>query len=245
MARGPRVCHARRPHTIATSHSWSTTLKIKGVILDVDGTLVDSNDAHVRAWQAALSQHGYDCTYEEIHRLIGMGSDNLLPALIGLEKSTPKGKAISDTWSEIFHREYLPNLKTFPRTRELLLVLKAHDLKLAAASSAEEEMLGKLLEIAGAADLLEESTSAGDAESSKPAPDIVEAALSKLKLEPAEVVMLGDTPYDIEAAGKLGIGTIGLRCGGWDDEGLAGALAVYDDPADLLAHLDESPVLRS
>ncbi|HEX8228773.1 MAG TPA: HAD family hydrolase [Chloroflexia bacterium] len=220
-------------------------MKIKGAILDVDGTLVDSNDAHIRSWQGALSQHGYNCTYEEIRRLIGMGSDNLLPNAVGVEKDTPEGKRLSDAWSEIFEREYLPKLKAFPRTRDLLLALKERGLKLVAASSAKGDMLEKLLEIAGATDLLEDSTSADDAENSKPAPDIVEAALKKVGLKAGEVLMLGDTPYDIEAARKLGIGTIGLRCGGWDDEGLKGAVAIYDDPAHLLAHLEDSPLLRS
>lgn len=220
-------------------------MKIRGVILDVDGTLVDSNDAHIQSWQGALSQHGYNCTYEDIRRLIGMGSDNLLPNAVGVEKDTPEGKRLSDAWSEIFERDYLPKLKAFPRTRALLLALREHGLKLVAASSAKGDMLEQLLEIAGATDLLEDSTSADDAENSKPAPDIVEAALKKVGLKAGEVLMLGDTPYDIEAARKLGIGTIGLRCGGWDDEGLKGAVAIYDDPADLLARLDDSPLLRS
>ncbi|MEA2573221.1 MAG: hypothetical protein QOH93_519 [Chloroflexia bacterium] len=219
-------------------------MKIKGLILDVDGTLVDSNDAHIRAWLGALSRNGYNCTYEEIRRLIGMGSDNLLPTAVGVEKDSPEGKRLSDAWREIFERDFLPELKAFPRTRDLLLTLKKRGLKLVAASSAEEDMLGKLLKIAGADDLLEESTSADDAENSKPAPDIVEAALKNIGLGRDEVLMLGDTPYDIEASGKLGIGTIALRCGGWDDEGLKGAVSVYDDPADLLAHLDESPIFR-
>jgi HAD superfamily hydrolase (TIGR01509 family) len=220
-------------------------LKIKGVILDVDGTLVDSNDAHIRSWLEAMSRHGYNCTYEEIRRLIGMGSDNLLPTAIDVEKDTPEGKRLSETWSEVFEHDYLPNIKAFPRTRDLLLALKARGLKLVVASSAQEDMLDRLLDIAGAKDLLEESTSADDAENSKPAPDIVEASLHKIGLRPDEVLMLGDTPYDIQAASKLGIGTIGLRCGGWNDEGLKGAVAVYDDPADLLARLDDSPLTRS
>ncbi|HYP20393.1 MAG TPA: HAD family hydrolase [Chloroflexia bacterium] len=220
-------------------------MKIKGVILDVDGTLVDSNDAHIRSWLEALSQHGHNCTYEEIRRLIGMGSDNLLPTAIGVEKDTSEGKRLSDTWGEVFERDYLPNIKAFPRTRDLLLALKARGLKLVVASSAQEDMLDKLLDIAEAKDLIEESTSADDAENSKPDPDIVEASLGKIGLGPDEVLMLGDTPYDIQAASKLGIGTIGLRCGGWDDAGLKGAVAVYDDPADLLARLDDSPLTRS
>lgn len=220
-------------------------MKIKGVILDVDGTLVDSNNAHTRAWLEALAQHGYKCTYEEIRRLIGMGSDHLLPKTIGVEKDTPEGKRISESWKNIFERDYLPKLKAFPKTRELLLALKQHGMKLVVASSAEKEMLDKLLEIAEAKDLVEDTTSSDDAESSKPDPDIVKAALDSIALPAGDVMMLGDTPYDIEAARKLGVGTIALRCGGWDDEGLKGAVAVYDDPADLLAHLDDSPLLRA
>jgi HAD superfamily hydrolase (TIGR01549 family) len=211
----------------------------------VDGTLVDSNDAHARAWLEALSRHGYKCTYEEIRRLIGMGSDHLLPKTTGVEKDTPAGERISEAWKEVFERDYLPDLKAFPKTRTLLLALKRHGLKLVVASSAEKEMLDKLLEIAGAKDLLEDTTSSDDAESSKPDPDIVKAALDSIGLPAGEVMMLGDTPYDIQAARKLGVGTVALRCGGWDDEALKGAVAVYDDPADLLAHLDDSPLLRS
>lgn len=218
-------------------------MEIKGAILDVDGTLVDSNDAHTKAWIKALKDAGYEVTYEQIKRLIGMGSDNLLPEVAGLEKESEKGKKISEAWSEIFEKEYLPHVSAFPRTREMLQALKKHGLKLVVASSAEEGMLGKLLEIAGAKDLIEAQTSSDDAKNSKPDPDIVQAALKQIGLRPDEVLMLGDTPYDIEAARKAGVGTIAFRCGGWDDEGLRGAVAVYDGPADLLKNLEQSPLL--
>lgn len=216
--------------------------KLKGVILDVDGTLVDSNEAHVQAWVKALRRGGYQVSAEKVRPLIGMGSDNLLPTLVGVEKDTPEEEKLSEWWKEIFEREYLPKLKAFPKTKDLLERLKADGFMLAVASSAEKEMLGKLLKIAGADKLVEEETSSGDAENSKPDPDIVQVALDKLGLKPEEVVMIGDTPYDIEAAGKIGMKVIGLRCGGWDDDGLKGAIAVYDDPADLLARLDDSPL---
>ncbi len=215
---------------------------IKGVILDVDGTLVDSNEAHVQAWVKALKRGGYDVPAERVRPLIGMGSDNLLPTLISVEKDTPEGEKLSDWWKEIFESQYLPNLKPFPKTKQLLQRLKAGGFKLAVASSAEKEMLKRLLEIAGADDLIEDETSADDADNSKPDPDIVKAALDKLALNPEEVVMLGDTPYDIEAAAKTGVNVIALRCGGWNNNGLEGALAIYDDPADLLARLEASPL---
>jgi HAD superfamily hydrolase (TIGR01509 family) len=215
---------------------------LKGVILDVDGTLVDSNEAHVQAWVKAFKRGGYDVPAERVRPLIGMGSDNLLPNLISIEKDTPEGEKLSEYWKEIFESEYLPTLKAFPKTKELLKRLKADGLKLAVASSAEKEMLKRLLEIAGADKLIEDETSADDAENSKPDPDIVQAALDKLALNPQEVVMIGDTPYDIEAAGKIDVKVIALRCGGWNDDGLKSAIAIYDDPADLLACLDASPL---
>jgi HAD superfamily hydrolase (TIGR01509 family) len=214
---------------------------VRGVLLDIDGTLVDSNDAHTRAWVEALRRGGHRVTYDEVRRLIGMGSDNLLPALVGIEKESAEGEKLSKSWSEIFTREYLPYLKATPGSRELVYRMRESGLRLAVASSAEKEMLESLLEIAGVADLVKEATTSGDADNSKPDPDIVQGALQKIGLPPGEVLMLGDTPYDIEAAAKAGVGVVALRSGGWDDAGLRGALAVYDSPADLLSHFEESP----
>lgn len=216
-------------------------MTIKGVILDVDGTLVDSNDAHTKAWVEALEQAGYRVTYNQIKSLIGMGADNLLPKVTGKEKESAEGKKLSEAWSDIFKRKYLPHLKAFPETREMLQALKDRGLKLVVASSAEKDMLDQLLRIAGAKDLIEDQASSDDAKNSKPDPDIVEAALKQIGLPPAQVLMLGDTPYDVEAARKAGVGTVAFRSGGWDDEGLKGALAVYEGPADLLQHLESSP----
>lgn len=215
---------------------------IRAVILDVDGTLVDSNDAHARAWMKALERGGHPVPYDKVRRLIGMGSDNLLPEAAGVEKETAEGKQMSEWWKESFKEEYISDLKAFPRTRELLQELRDRGLRLVVASSAEEDLLKQLLDIAGASDLIEEKTSADDAKNSKPDPDIVAAALKQLALDPDQVVMLGDTPYDVEAALRAGIDIIGVRSGGWDDEGLEGAIAVYDDVADLLEQLDSSPL---
>lgn len=217
---------------------------IRGVILDVDGTLVDSNDAHAWAWRLALLEAGFNVPFERIRPLIGKGGDKLLPEVSGLSEDTPEGERVSKRRGEIFQRDYLPRVAAFPRTRELLQRMRGDGLKLVVASSAKEDELRPLLEIAGAADLIEHATSTDDAEESKPDPDIVKAALAASGLTPAEVLMLGDTPYDVEAAGRAGIRTIALRCGGWREEDLAGAgaLAVYDDPADLLARYEASPL---
>lgn len=215
---------------------------IRAVILDMDGTLIDSNAAHVRAWVEALREHGLDVSDEDIRPFVGMGGDNLLPAAVGIDKETPEGKIISERRGEIY-KSMLPGIRPFPGVRPLLERMKKDDLRLIVASSSPPDEVKQGLEIAGVADLMEDTTSAGDVESSKPDPDVVQAALDSLKIPAEEVVMLGDTPYDIQAAGKVGVGVVAFRCGGFKDEDLRGAVAVYDGPADLLERYEESPLI--
>ncbi|HMQ51911.1 MAG TPA: HAD family hydrolase [Anaerolineae bacterium] len=217
---------------------------LRGVILDVDGTLVDSNDAHALAWLEALEAEGYDVSFSRVRRLIGMGSDMLLPELLGLEKDSEQGQRLSQAHTEIFKARYLPRIKAFDLVPALLGRMADSGLTLVVASSAHEEELEALLSLAGATDYVQARTSSDDAERSKPRPDIVRVALAKLGYAPAEVLMLADTPYDIEAAQPLGVPVIAVRCGGWDDFHLRGAIAIYDNPADLLAHYDQSPLAQ-
>jgi HAD superfamily hydrolase (TIGR01509 family) len=214
----------------------------RGVILDIDGTLLDSNAAHVRAWVEALTEHGHDVTERDIWPLVGMGGDNLLPAAVGIDKESDEGKRISERRGEIYKTRYFPHLRPFPRVRQLLERMRDHGLTLVVASSSPEDEVEKALERIGINDLLESATSATDAGRSKPDPDVVRSALERSGLAPREVVMVGDTPYDIQAAGKVDVGVIALRCGGFRDEDLAGAVAVYDDAADLLARWESSPL---
>ena len=217
---------------------------VRGVLLDVDGTLVDSNDAHARAFEEAFRQRGIEVPFDRVRRLIGMGSEKLLAEAAGLEKDGSSGRAVTERKRELFQEEYLPALKPFPRVRDLLLRMREDGLRLVAASSAEEDELKRLLEIAEAADLMDAVTSASEVERSKPDPDIVQAALEKSGCAAGEVLMLGDTPYDVEAAIQAGVRIIALRCGGWSDEDLAGAVAIYDDPADLLEQYPNSLAFR-
>jgi HAD superfamily hydrolase (TIGR01509 family) len=223
-------------------HTRQRPTLYRAVILDVDGTLVDSNDAHIQVWVDALAENGHPVPREKVQRLVGMGGDNLLPAAAGIEKESPEGKKIAGRRAELFKTRYLPHLKPFPRVRELLEKMCEEGLQLVVATSSPADELEVLLDRAGVADLLEDRASASEAESSKPDPDVVHAALRKLGLPPGETLMLGDTPYDIEAAGKAGVGTIALRCGGFSDRDLAGAMAIYNDAADLLARFDKSPL---
>jgi len=212
------------------------------VLLDVDGTLVDSNDAHARSWVETLAEFGHRVPYERVRALIGEGGDKLLPQAIGVGKETPLGRAIAAKRRERFLRDYVPSLRPQPGARELLAELKRRGFERVVATSAEDEELRPLLAVLGAEDLIDARTSSSDAARSKPDPDIVRAALERSGRRPDEAMMLGDTPYDVAAAARAGVGTIALRCGGWPDERLAGALAIYDDPADLLRHLDRSPL---
>ncbi len=141
---------------------------------------------------------------------------------------------------EILKSKYLPALRAFPQVKELLTRLHGDGLKLVVATSAKPDEADALLKLTGAADLIDAIATTEDAENSKPAPDILQAALKKSGLSADAVVMLGDTPYDVEAAQKAGVGILGVRCGGWTAPDLKGALAVYNDPADLLAHYAES-----
>jgi HAD superfamily hydrolase (TIGR01509 family) len=212
------------------------------VLLDIDGTLIDSNDAHARAWVGALAEHGYVVMFDEVRPLIGMGGDKLLPMLVGLDADSGEATRIAESRSELFRRE-LPSLRPTRGARELLLLLQREGLEAVIATSAQADEVESILEQAGVSDLIDAKASSGDADRSKPDPDIVHAALRKSGSYAGHSVMIGDTPYDIEAAMKARVPTIAVRCGGgWTDEQLRNAIAIYDDPADIVEHFGTSPL---
>jgi HAD superfamily hydrolase (TIGR01509 family) len=213
---------------------------LKTVLFDVDGTLVDSNDAHARAWVQAFAEHGIHVEFARVRRCIGMGSDKLMPEVSEVTEETVRGKQISKRRGEIFKEVWLPRLEPFRDAGRLVAALKARGLTVVAASSAKEDELRPLLEIAGAASLMDAATSSDDADESKPDPDILLAALKRARSAAQDAVMIGDTPYDVEAAARAGVRMLGFRCGGWADADLRGAAAVYDGPWDLLARLNEA-----
>jgi phosphoglycolate phosphatase-like HAD superfamily hydrolase len=219
---------------------------LRTVLLDIDGTLIDSNDGHARAWVGALRAHGYVVPFERVRPLIGMGGDKLTPALTGLDPDSGEAERIGETRSELFLKQELPTLQPTRGARPLLEHMLGLGLELVVATSAKEDEVRALLERAGVSDLIRLASSADDAERSKPDPDIVQAALRLSRSQAAHSVMIGDTPYDVEAAARARVPAIALRCGGWwDDAALAKATAIYDDPADLLAQFEDSPLGRA
>jgi HAD superfamily hydrolase (TIGR01509 family) len=218
-------------------------MAVDGVIVDIDGTLVLSNDAHAHSWVDAFASKGYEVSFDQVRSLMGMGGDQLIPKVVPeLDEETEPGKTIASYRKELVLNEYAPHIPPANGARPLVEKMREAGLHLIIATSASPEELKVMLKIADVEDLLPEATTSSDAENSKPAPDIVEAALKKAQLNPDRTVMLADTPYDIEAAGKIGVGVIAVRSGGFSDEELAGAIAIYDDPADLLRHYDRSPL---
>ena len=213
---------------------------LQGVIFDVDGTLVDSNDAHAQSWVETFAEAGYDVPFDKVRPLIGMGGDKLLPKTIGISRDSDEGKKLGERRGKIFHSKYLPHLQALPGARDLVLRVKQDGLKAIVATSAKDDELKGLLKAAHVEDLMEEKATASDAKRSKPDPDIVEAAVEDSGTSSKHLVMVGDTPYDIEAATKAGVRTIGFLSGGWSREALKGATEIYDGPSDLLAHYDSS-----
>ena len=219
---------------------------VKAVLCDIDGTLVESNWLHAAAWKDAFEVADLTVDLEEIRRQIGKGGDELIPVFVPWWKRDAITKPLQTYRKQLFLTKYLHQVKPFPGVRELLLRMKEHGIRISLASSADQEQLQAYRKIANIDDLVEETTSADDADKSKPHPDIFQATLKKLKLEPNDVLALGDTPYDAEAAGKAGIWTVGVTTGGWSKQDLkfAGCVEVYKDVAEILANFDSSPFCR-
>lgn len=208
---------------------------VRGVIFDVDGTLVDSNDAHTRAWVEILARAGFPASFSQIRDLIGMGGDKLIPTLTGWDPESPEAQELATQRTQLFLDEYAPRLRAFPDVRRLCERLRDSGLSLYIATSAKEKELHTLLDIAGIKDLLSDEASSSDAAHSKPDPDIIQAAVHQSGLDAHELVMIGDTPYDIEASTRAGVKAIGFRCGGWSGDVFAGAVRVFDGAWDMLA----------
>jgi HAD superfamily hydrolase (TIGR01509 family) len=218
-----------------------------GILFDVDGTLVDTTYLHTVAWWEALRQHDNDVPMAEIHRAIGMGSDRILEHLLGPDRDSDADDAMVKA-HDILYGAWWERLRPLPGAADLLRECAKRGLSVVLASSAKEAELKQLRRVLDADDVITAATSSADAESSKPAPDILQAALDQSDVDPGNCVFVGDAVWDVKAAGKLDIPCIGLECGGTSAAELAdaGAVATYRDPAALLAAVvgGTAPVVR-
>jgi HAD superfamily hydrolase (TIGR01509 family) len=218
---------------------------IQAVIFDIDGTLVDSVDYHAKSWQETFRRFGREIPFDEVRHQIGKGGDQLMPVFFSKQELDDFGKKMEETRGEIFKGQYLPHVRAFPQVRALFQRIRADGKRIVLASSAKQDEIEAYKKLADIVDLVEGATSKDDVERSKPHPDIFQGALGKLEgVDPGEAIVVGDTPYDAEAAAKAGLRTIGVLCGGFPEDELraSGCVALYRDPADLLARYDDSPL---
>ena len=213
----------------------------QAVLFDVDGTLVDSNELHVESWDRAFRHFGKSFSRAALRKQIGKGSDKYLPEFLSDEEIKRFGKELDQFRSDLFQRQYLPRVRPFPQVRALFQTLRRAGKSAVLATSGKKIEARHYIQLLEIDDLIAGLTTADDADESKPAPDIFEAALSRLDGIPAaRAIVVGDTPYDMEAAGKLHLAAIGFLCGGTTDGDAleaAGALRLFRDPADLLSAL--------
>lgn len=213
----------------------------RAVVFDVDGTLINSNDAHAYAFMEAFHAHQYSIPFKRVRPLIGMGAEKLIPLALEKGVSNLEREEISATKARIFETRYLNTIAAFPGAHDLLRALNNHGLGLAIATSASGDELQALLHTAGLEGQISLQACASDAQHSKPDPDIVLAAIRKLDIPRSAIVMIGDTPYDAIAAKQAGIAFVGFTCGGWSPLDLAGALKTYSGPQQLFDELNHPP----
>ena len=212
---------------------------IKAIIFDLDGTLVDSVDYHAEAWVKAFKEYGYDFDFGRLRQQIGKGSEFIIGELLPEAEAEKLESDIAGYRKKYYQENLLEKVKPFPKVRELLTAIKADNIKVVLASSARKETIAHYKKLLNIEDLIDGATSTDDVEKSKPEPDIFQSALDKLgDISAKEVIVVGDSPYDAIAAGKVPIRAVGVLCGGFEREtlGKAGFVAIYQDPADLLAN---------
>lgn len=217
---------------------------IRAAIFDLDGTLVDSNEFHVLAWQETFRHFGKEIPLERLREQIGKGGDQYLPVFLNEFELQKFGREADKLHGEIFAKKYLPQVRPFPKVRELFERVRDDGKKIALASSGKDKEVHHYEKLLGVRDLVDVSTTSDQVAHSKPSADVFIAALKRLSLSPSEAVAIGDTPYDIEAAKKIELPVIAVLCGGFPADLLRedGAVAIYRDPADLLEQYNQSPL---
>jgi HAD superfamily hydrolase (TIGR01549 family) len=214
-------------------------------ILDIDGTLVDTNYHHTIAWFRAFVRHDIVLPNWRIHRHIGMGGDQVVTSVCGEETEKQKGDAIREAEQEEYSA-LIGEVRTMRDSRKLIASLKDRGHTVVLASSAKQDEVDHYLDLLDARDLADAWTTSADVESTKPQPDLVESAITKIGGEGngEQAVMVGDTTWDVKAAAGADVPTLAVLTGGFSEQQLseAGAVAVFESVADLCAQLDETPL---
>jgi HAD superfamily hydrolase (TIGR01509 family) len=214
------------------------------VLFDIDGTLVDSNYLHVHAWYRAFHDAGVDVEAWRIHRSIGMDGTTLVSTLAGDADDDTRSRA-KDLHSR-YYKETVPLLRPLPGARELLRRVDKLGLQIVLATSAPDDELEILRRVLASDELISAVTSSKDVDTAKPKPDIIEVALDRAGVDADHAVFVGDTVWDVEACERAGVPTIAVLSGGVSRGELetAGAQGVFEDPADVCEHLDETAIAR-
>lgn len=214
-------------------------MKLQGIIFDVDGTLVDSNDLHAECWLEAFEHFGKRFDYGLVRGQIGKGGDLLVPDLLNAREMRRFGEQLKKYRTDLYKRKYMPKVRPFPRVRDLFELLHGRGIKLALASSSNPDEVQYYTDLLGVGDLLEGSTSKHDAEFSKPSPEIFEAALERLGTNDAFTFTVGDTPYDILASHRGALPIVAVLSGGFDRSQLTKAEFLFEDVEELGRRIEE------
>ena len=210
----------------------------QGILLDIDGTLVDSNDKHAQCWVDAFAKFGVNVGWDVIRQQIGKGGDLLVPDTLNARQMREFGDELKEYRGGLWKDKYMKTVQPFPGVVDSIRALEARGIRLAFASSSNPDEVEYYVELLGVGDLLEATTSKEDAQFSKPSPEIFQAALERLKSDPAFTFAVGDTPYDILAAHRIALPVVAVRCGGFAEELLSKAEFVFDDVNAMTRELD-------
>lgn len=214
----------------------------RAAIVDLDGTIVNSVDAHARAWVAAFREAGYDVSIDQVRSLLGMSGEQMLTYLLGVPADAEVARRIQSARADIFRSRFLGKVAPFVGARALLERMRRQEIRITVATTNEAREARSILEAGRVADLIDEVVTPEDVRRCGPEWDLVHTAIRYSGAQRDATVLLGDTPFDVEAGRRAGTPVIAFRCGGWGDAALVGATAIYDDPRDLLTHYNASPL---
>ncbi|HEX3582408.1 MAG TPA: HAD family phosphatase [Thermoanaerobaculia bacterium] len=214
-------------------------MKLQGLLFDIDGTLVDSNDYHARCWIEAFAHYGKHFEYGVIRHQLGKGGDLLVPDVLNAKEMREFGDAVKKYRSKLYKEKYLKDVKPFPFVERLFEALRAKKIKIALASSSNEEEVEYYTRLLNAEEFIEGSTSKSDAKFSKPSPEIFEAALDRAGSDPKFTFAVGDTPYDILAAHRIAMPIVAVLSGGFERQLLAKSELVLNDAGDIPGNFDD------